>query len=147
MYSLIEKFVVKKLLQLGYTVTELSFESFQKLLGGGGVSPCSSQCPPMLLSSSFILCDMLHPDFYVRKMYRYFSIPIFNKRILSECSLLHACVVNYSIYFLLMENILSFQMKTYNQQILKHRQDESNTSFIKVRENEKGCQRFLIVSY
>jgi hypothetical protein len=57
------------------------------------------------------------------------------------------CVVNYSIYFLLMENILSFQMKTYNQQILKHRQDESNTSFIKVRENEKGCQRFLIVSY
>ncbi|CAB3990186.1 Hypothetical predicted protein [Paramuricea clavata] len=25
-------------------------------------------------------------------------------------------------------------MKTYNQQILQHRQDESNTSFIKVKE-------------
>ena len=98
MYSLIEKFVVKKLLQLGYTVTELSFESFQKLLGGGGVSPCSSQCPPMLLSSSFILCDMLHPDFYVRKMYRYFSIPIFNKRILSDVPY-YMCSELFNLFF------------------------------------------------
>ena len=37
---------------------------------------------------------------------------------------------------LLMGNILSFQMKTYNQQILQYRQDESNASFIKVRENQ-----------
>jgi hypothetical protein len=34
---LIEKFVVKKLLlQLGYTVIELSFEGFQELLRGRG---------------------------------------------------------------------------------------------------------------
>ena len=51
------------------------------------------------------------------------------------------CVVNINIQsiLLLMGNILSFQMKTYNQQILQHPQDESNTSpsFIKVRENQK----------
>ena len=48
------------------------------------------------------------------------------------------CVVKYSIYFVT-GNILSFQMKTYNQQILQHRQDE-RTSMLDQQKQLRKCK-------
>ena len=44
------------------------------------------------------------------------------------------CLVKYSIYFVT-DGKYPFISDEDNQQIRQHRQDESNTSFIKVREN------------
>jgi hypothetical protein len=76
-FSLIEKFLVKKLLlHLGYTVFELSFEGFQKLLRGrpwGLLLPVSTTVTQLFL----YFCVICYIRTFMYLKHRNFSIPIF----------------------------------------------------------------------